>query len=186
MKYQEHITASGNKIQIWDDLFDFPHRTAFLRKILESNFQFESSYDSEIGTQNSNWACFSKLEPAVINFMCLLPQAEPLRLALANRHPDRVWVNAATISNHFYTHSDELLDSNTKSMLYYANLEWNKNWDGYTIWRDQNSDEIEYVSDYVPGRVVIFDSVIPHKATIQNVKAPPFRFTMNSIWKTNG
>jgi glutamate synthase domain-containing protein 1 len=43
---------------------------------------------------------------------------------------------------------------------------------------------IEYVSEFVPGRIVIFDADIPHKATTQSPNSPTFRFTINSMWAT--
>ena len=50
------------------------------------------------------------------------------------------------------------------------------------MFRDQERENLEFVSDFVPGRVILFDGDIPHKAASQSLDAPPFRFTINSMW----
>ena len=65
-----------------------------------------------------------------------------------------------------------------KTLLYYMNREWKHEWGGETILLDDNSNEIEYITPFVPGRIIIFDSTIPHSARQQSFSAPMYRFTL--------
>ena len=65
-----------------------------------------------------------------------------------------------------------------KTLLYYMNREWKHEWGGETIFLDDNSNEIEYITPYVPGRIIVFDSTIPHAARQQSFAGPTYRFTL--------
>jgi hypothetical protein len=40
---------------------------------------------------------------------------------------------------------------------------------------DDNAEKIIYTSQFVPGRVVIFDSNIPHSAKPQSIDGPAYK-----------
>lgn len=182
MRYQEHITKAGYKIRVWDDLFDFPERVAMLRGITESNYKFRSTYDNELENQEGTWSVYSDLNLNLTTYLLVSKRPE-LQEVLSGYEPIRSWVNASTKETDHAYHPD-IEEPQYRSLLYYANVKWDHlNWDGYTIWRTQDMQDIEFVSDFVPGRVVIFDSIIPHKASIASKRAAPFRFTVNTIWK---
>ena len=176
-----HTTCSHKIIKVFDDLFDYHHRIAIMEKISKSPFNFASSYDSELENQHSTWSCFSQLDPNHVDLFFLF-NSQLLQEEFKGYTPVRMWVNAATKDSDFNYHSDDLV-SGYKSMLYYANIKWDVNWDGQTIWRSEDLKNVEFISDFVPGRVVVFDSTIPHKAIISSKGAPPFRFTINCVWK---
>jgi hypothetical protein len=46
------------------------------------------------------------------------------------------------------------------------------------VFFDDQGIEIEYVTPFVPGRIIIFDSDIPHTAKEQSVLGPSYRFTL--------
>lgn len=182
MKYQEHTTKSGHKIKVWDDLYDYASRVAMLRGICESDFKFRSTYDNELENQEGTWSVYCDLNLNLTTMM-LVDKCPELKKEFAGYMPIRSWVNSSTKETDHAFHPDAD-DETCKSMLYYANIKWDHlNWDGYTIWRTPNLEDIEFVSDFVPGRIVVFDSIIPHKASIASKRAHPFRFTINTIWK---
>lgn len=183
MKYHEHITKSGHKIRVWDDLYDYGTRVAILRGLTESDYKFRSTYDNELEAQEGTWSVYSDLNVALVDAL-FLGKSPELQAVLNNHSPMRMWANASTKETDHSYHPDTL-EPGAKSMLYYANLKWDINWDGYTIFRTPDLSEIEYVSEYKPGRMVIFDSVIPHKASIASKRASPFRFTVNTLWIPN-
>ena len=65
-----------------------------------------------------------------------------------------------------------------KTLLYYMNREWKHEWGGETILLGDDAQEIEYITPYKPGRIIIFDSTIPHSARQQSFAAPMYRFTL--------
>jgi hypothetical protein len=65
-----------------------------------------------------------------------------------------------------------------KTILYYANMEWQTNWGGQTLLFDSSGTEIIHSITVKPGRLAIFDSRIPHTATTCAPAGPPYRFTL--------
>ena len=65
-----------------------------------------------------------------------------------------------------------------KTLLYYANRNWEYNWGGNTVFYDDEGNAKTNV-DIKPGRIVIFDGNIPHTVMPMNVRcSPSYRFTV--------
>ena len=69
--------------------------------------------------------------------------------------------------------------SNTSVVLYYANLTWNPEWGGETIFYKKDKKTIDLANPYVPNRLVFFDGKIPHTIKAQNIIGPSYRFTIS-------
>lgn len=81
-------------------------------------------------------------------------------------------------------HIDHPIGSNKKTILYYANSNWDKEWGGGTLFLDQNED-FAVSTQYKPGRVVIYDSDIVHKpAPLEN--SSELRFVIVIGFLANG
>ena len=61
--------------------------------------------------------------------------------------------------------------------LYYANPEWDENWMGETVFYDQNREPIYAVAPK-PGRVVVFDADIVHRAGVPSPECHYLRITV--------
>lgn len=68
----------------------------------------------------------------------------------------------------------------TFTIIQYGNFKWDKDWHGQTIFFDDNYEEIIFSTMVKPGRVVVFDSTIPHSATPPSKLAEHPRFTIAS------
>lgn len=185
-KYHEHTTKSGHKIRIWDDLYPLVVRSKIMRNVLALPFFGAPSYDTQIWTMDSKIVLHAELndwQMSEFGFFTNLPdEVKPQFDELLNgRAFQSAWVNLNIGGTPHRVHPDSDTP-NSISFLYYANLEWSPQWDGYTIFRSADLSEIEYVSDYVPGRLIAFDSCIPHKATHSAPEAPHLRYIMNQIW----
>ena len=104
-----------------------------------------------------------------------------LKSYLHRCQPLRCWINLQTGYDVSRYHGDHE-DSNYVSLLYYANTKWDIEWDGGTIFRSDDLSEIEFISDYKPGRLVLFDSSIPHKPMSTSMSANHYRYTINSTY----
>ena len=62
-----------------------------------------------------------------------------------------------------------------KTLLYYLNSRWDRNWGGETLFANNNG-ECELAVEYKPGRVVIFDGSIEHKPSAISMNADEYRF----------
>jgi Rps23 Pro-64 3,4-dihydroxylase Tpa1-like proline 4-hydroxylase len=68
---------------------------------------------------------------------------------------------------------------NMSVALYYANLTWNPEWGGETIFYKKDKKTIDLANPYVPNRLVFFDGKIPHTIKTQNIIGPSYRFTIS-------
>jgi Rps23 Pro-64 3,4-dihydroxylase Tpa1-like proline 4-hydroxylase len=74
-------------------------------------------------------------------------------------------------------HTDDI-ESNTVTLLYYANPTWHHDWGGETQFFTKDLTSITDSILPAPGRIAIFDSTIPHTARSPSVLAPTPRFTI--------
>jgi SM-20-related protein len=95
---------------------------------------------------------------------------EPLR-------DQRAYVNNSVYGDMYYTHRDCSAHSRHVTALYYANLEWNPDWGGETIfYNDEN--EAEVVVSPRPGRVVVARGAILHRGTVPTRACHHERYTV--------
>ena len=88
----------------------------------------------------------------------------------------RSYVNLGIHSDICNIHTDKCEDSRT--VLYYANIDWKSNMGGHTIFFDDNGN-MKYSVEIKPGRLCIFDGRIPHTVMPMNVRtSPSYRFTV--------
>lgn len=90
----------------------------------------------------------------------------------------RSYINLGIVSDSHKIHVDEFSIGKGITLLYYANRNWNADWGGETIFYDDKREKIKFVSPFVPGRIIIFDSSIPHSAKPQHLTGPTYRFTV--------
>ena len=179
-----HTTKSNKSIEIFDNVYGYQKQIQLIKWILRQNFTFNIANDAVLTDQKSNINLSSKVDWTRDDYIQRfeLETIEPVYEKIKNKNLTRCWINAST-SNHVPRYHPDNFTDNSITILYYVNLKWDIDWDGQTIFRSDDMKEIEYVNDFVPGRLCMFDSSIPHKGTIPNSQAPVFRFTMNSTWE---
>ena len=111
------------------------------------------------------------------------PESFTLKRIVNRGKIEKSWINlfnrdSPTNRYHADTYTN---DSSYLSLLYYANSKWDLEWDGGTVFRTDDLSEVEYLSDYKPGRMILFDSSIPHKIYSSSYNAHPYRFTVNTL-----
>lgn len=93
-----------------------------------------------------------------------------------NKNIKKIIVNLVRSNDIHYIHGH----SKSQVALYYVNLDWQDGWYGETLFYEpENLDTIAYASQYIPGRIILFDGNIPHSIRPQSVKAPKYRFTIS-------
>ena len=85
--------------------------------------------------------------------------------------------NVVNLSHQGSIHHVHAHDIDERVVLYYANLEWQDHYEGETMFFSSEG-EVEFVSKYVPGRVLIFDGNIPHTIRAPSPAGPQFRLTV--------
>lgn len=90
---------------------------------------------------------------------------------------ERMYVNAYNYGDCPTVHVDNA-NEGFFTVLYYANYEWNYNWSGETVFYNDEMNEIVRAVYPRPGRIVAFDSRIPHVAREPNRICPVVRYTI--------
>ena len=100
--------------------------------------------------------------------------------------PTNYWIVLSTHLSEYTYHADNALKGK-RTLLYYMNTRWDKDWGGETLFSNDNLTEVVYTSMVIPGRIVLFDSRIPHKPSIPTPRANAFRltFVINFTKNTN-
>jgi hypothetical protein len=175
---KEVTTASGKKIYIYDNLFTFSQRSFFYSYFRNLPFRL-GGIDTAQTEHQSDITLISPLDAANVSqlkFFTLLPKDEIITDILDNYQVINYMVNLSTPSDCYHIHDDcGVKDGIT--LLYYANVDWKLEWAGETVFLNDSANDIEFVSPYVPGRVVLFDGSIPHMIRTATHKANNLRFT---------
>jgi Rps23 Pro-64 3,4-dihydroxylase Tpa1-like proline 4-hydroxylase len=77
----------------------------------------------------------------------------------------RAYVNSSVYGDSYYSHRDCPETSQNVTVLYYANLIWQTDWGGETIFYNDDEDAVLAVSPR-PGRVVVARGAILHRANV--------------------
>jgi hypothetical protein len=80
-------------------------------------------------------------------------------------HDQRAYVNSSVYGDSYYVHRDCPENESHVTALYYANLEWQADWGGDTIFYNDDYDA-ELVVSPRPGRVVVARGAILHRGTV--------------------
>lgn len=168
-------TKSNKIIHVFDEVFSYQTRTLLHRYMMNSNYQ-PIGYDNDILEYKSDITTISLYSDNDVKNMNFYGNLEGQFLSsyLTGYETNSISVNMCTPSDKYRIHMDA---ADGLTLLYYANLKWDIEWGGETLFFDEELNDIEFTSIYKPGRIVLFDSSIPHMARTPTVIAPYYRFT---------
>jgi hypothetical protein len=89
----------------------------------------------------------------------------------------RAYVNSAVYGDSYYTHRDCPPERKDVTVLYYANLTWQADWGGETLFYNDENDAVLAVSPR-PGRLVVSRGSILHRATVPTRGCYEERYTI--------
>jgi len=111
------------------------------------------------------------------------PFLSSLRQAVERLLPDeqfsdqRAYVNCSVYGDSYYLHRDSLPEEQHVTALYYANLEWQPDWGGETIYYNDDEDA-ELAITPRPGRLVIARGAILHRGNVPSRSCYEERYTL--------
>jgi hypothetical protein len=175
-------TSCGGTIQIIDDVFTFNekhHFKMFAQSALYSLGRSSSElWEHKQGTFFSS--TFNEVDDRNFGLMQSDSAKEKISWLWKNRGIFRSWLNATLPGSRYYFHRDSQEKGN-KTLLYYVNMEWDPEDGGETLFANKDC-EVEIAVSYIPGRVVIFDSDLPHKPSLTADSVEPrFIYTCQLI-----
>lgn len=178
MRYFKHTTQSNKNIHVFDDVFDNSIRTNIYRYLTNSVYRI-NGYDTPVIEEKNHISMTSLYnDNDLINLgFDTFPKELTDIVPLERNHVIQTMVNLCRPDDVFHLHTDFHME-NSWTMLYYANLKWDLEWGGDTMFLAEDEKNLEYLSLYTPGRIVLFDGRIPHLIRPSTRLAPDYRFTL--------
>ena len=173
-------TKSNKQIAVIDDCFNFSELAGIYTGVSALSFKISNSNAAEV-QQIADRRLVSYLDTSALATMGFFQEARSniLRKYISDDFEIfNSYVNLGIRGDQHEAHSDYYWKDGGKTLLLYVNKEWNRNWGGETVFFDDQGVEIEYVTPFIPGRIIILDSDIPHAAKEQSALGPSYRFTL--------
>jgi Rps23 Pro-64 3,4-dihydroxylase Tpa1-like proline 4-hydroxylase len=172
-------TSTNKDIEVFDNVFTSSEKGYFEYYIQNKPHTLGSTSSTELWQKNKTFFKSNFSDPDINDFGFLnSPSFIPIKEFVPSEKfiLRSCWSIASSPFSTQYYHVDCLSPNiKGKTLLYYVNNRWNTNWGGETIFSN-DLGESEIIIDYIPGRIVIFDSTILHKASPISIEADEFRF----------
>ena len=171
--------SSGKQMHIFDDLYPYHFRSVWYDRATVQWFS-PTGQDTNTLEQKGDFNLWAPIGPQLESFDILgYESAGPVRDLIGDAVLDlsQARINLSTLNDKNRFHVDTT-DVPTLTLLYYLNVDWNLEWGGYTLFADDQCEEIEQVISYKPGRVIVFDGSIPHCIAAPTNLAPTYRFSL--------
>ncbi len=174
---------AAKSIDIYDDLISAELMNALFQSIHQPVYKFgqKSNVGDEFGFWIANISDETRNSVPALRHLWETVEREITQGSYAI---ERMYVNAYSYGDCPTVHVDHLKDGHF-TVLYYANYEWSHNWSGETVFYNDAMDEIIRAVYPKPGRIVAFDSRIPHVAREPNRICPVVRYTIAIKLYTN-
>lgn len=176
------ITTSSNKlIHVFDNIFDYGQRQSIYYFCTRSAFVLQGHDSPELEVQNDTTlvSIFSETDSRNLGIANTINTISPIQEILEGYTSHTSMINLTTPSDKYHIHTDGV----GLTLLYYVNVKWNIEWCGETIFFNDNTNDYEYVSPFVPGRLIIFDGTIPHMIRPSTPNATQHRMTYVTRFK---
>ena len=176
MQYK-HIQVGSYNIHVFDDVFTLHEREKFYSYFSSSAFKLGWGDSVELHEQGKKYlhSKYTAEDIQKSNFISVLDQKNNLDLnkLLTGMAVTGAVVNLSTPAYSYVSHGH----NQKLSMLYYANLRWQEDWAGETMFFSEDLKDVLFTSPYTPGRIIIFDNPLPHSMRAQSMSGPQYRFT---------
>lgn len=171
--YKEY-TVSSKEIYVFDDLLD-PDYIDFLNSFcLNSVYKPGHSSDPDTNESDSRFACIMSKND--LEKSKLISVVEKIARTLnTNIHIGHHYINHYSIMNGVSKHVDSS-EPNHMTILLFPNKYWESGWGGEIVFYDKS--EKHSLFEYKPGRVIVFDSRIPHKVMPTTQLAKKSRYSI--------
>lgn len=181
IKHKEIKVGKDKSIHVYDGIFNYAEISGIYNALSHGTFILDNANRPDVQSMQDRKLVY-RITPELLDKIHFFDGS--LNTFLDEQIPEsdyehfKSYVNLGLPMDNHELHADHYFDRAGKTVLYYVNETWNKDWGGETVFMDDDAQEIVYTSQFVPGRIVIFDSNIPHAAKPQSIDGPAYRFTM--------
>jgi hypothetical protein len=181
VKHKKHSFGKDKSVDVYDGIFDYSEISGIYNALTHGEFKLANANRGDVQTLQDRKLVFH-LTPQILDSIHFWDGAlDPIikeQIPLDEYSIFKAYVNLGLYTDTHEVHADHYYDRAGKTLLYYVNESWNRDWGGETQFLNSNAEEVLFTTPFVPGRVVIFDSNIPHSAKPQAINGPAYRFTL--------
>lgn len=179
--FKKEIVISDKKIEIFDDVFSYSEKSIFYVYALNSLYSISRSASGKPKDvkYGKTLACILS-ENDIKNFLFFKTNFMKNFISKSEFKLIRARINLCLHTDVYNYHTDSH-DEECISFLYYINEEWKPEWEGETHFSLDGQD-IDYSCNFKPGRIVVFNSTIPHKSSQPSTKAEENRYVLNILF----
>lgn len=167
MKKKSITTGCGKFIDIYDNVFLFRDQEFFERFFQSNLFSYNKTLTSTNTSHLPNTFLHSRYTMEDINRFNFfnVESIQEILKKYGNLEFSTAWANLSLPGTYIQKHTDNSVEfgKNQITLMYYGTTTWQDSYGGETFFYNDNGEK-EIVVDYIPGRIVIFDSSIPHKS----------------------
>lgn len=174
------FTIDDKKVVVYDGIFTYQENLEIFEFICQQPY-IRSNIDNN----------FANIKDVNVKWSCLLRESNPITHILNTRYHQidelkntrheilRQYINYSTMETVDMIHYDSRSDQpGFYTLLHYGNYVWDKNWHGETVFYNADASEILLSTMPKPGRLVFFDSSIPHCARAPSKLTEYSRYTI--------
>jgi hypothetical protein len=175
MKHIRRKTSDNRVIDIYDDVFSQSERDFHIQYTYNSKYLLKSAFGGNFWLKDKNIfvSAFNPDELNTFNFLNT-DSFSPIAENLKEFNINNCYSHVSSLASSFYFHVDNNILNSGKTLLYYVNPRWDRDWGGETLFANREG-ECEICVEYRPGRIVVFDADMEHKATNQRIDSDEFR-----------
>ena len=168
----------GKSLWYFDNCFNFEERERLYSYCLNQKYSLSGSDVQRLETKG-DYNLYCNLSPTDVDNMGIekLSNYSHIKHHLDDYTITQARINLSTIQDKNRFHCDTGAEHNL-TMLYYPNMEWEKSWGGQTLFSNLTNDTLEWVSFYIPGRIILFDGSRPHSINPPTIHSPTHRFSI--------
>ncbi len=172
------LLVENRSVDIFDDMIPFSEQCRLYYYALRSKFSIGGAANKlpeNAYMQNTLYCEFTPEEIKTHGFISIPEIREFIKSN--NYRIQKYYLNLGTSSDLYAYHVDNINEGG-KTILCYLNTKWSTDWEGETHFSDSAAKEVLASVSFIPGRVVIFDSLIPHKASQPSFNAEHYRMVL--------
>lgn len=173
-----HYSINNKKLVVVDNIFSLQERVNLFYLIRSENFQLTSQTRFQ-NTSDVFVRSFTEEDLTKYNFFLEKVLFFCKQFLNIEANLRRFYSNIFTRGVKPQVHMDSN-DVDTISLIYHANYEWDFSWGGNNYFLNEVCDDIEKAVIYKPGRLILFDSRIPH--CVSPVLENQYRYSLASVY----
>jgi SM-20-related protein len=178
---RQEFAISGRKVFVFDDVFTDEFVQNFGLFLLQADYRPRPSFDNELSAGFD--ADFIQALPAIPEVADALVERYHAEMTSApgNQAFSHGYAAAMRFGDSSIVHQD-IPCPDCVTLLYYGNLQWTGRWGGETVFYDDDLMAAAAVSPR-PGRLVLFNATVWHRAGVPMKICPTFRYTFSLFYR---